>query len=131
MDIAEHNINLTSWKQKNIFTRLSMVFLKVSSANGAIHLYICLIFQPIMSSLMYFFHYVRSFPLWGKLVLDSSSHPSYMRSNFSNKFPHLEPSFFHLAFIPNLHVGLVKVVMRGSIIALFFNNFQGSFSRYS
>ena len=108
-----------------------MVFLKVSSANGVIGLYICLIFQPIMSSLMCFFHYIGSFPLFEKLMFDSSSNSSYMRSSFPNKFLHLKPSFFNLAFIPSLHVGLVKAVMRGNIIALFFNNLQNRFSRYS
>ena len=94
MNTVEHNISLTSWHQKNNFTRLSMVLLKVSSTNGAICLYTCLILQPIMSSLMCFFHYARPFPFWGKLVLDSSSYSSYMRSSFPNKFSHLKPSFF-------------------------------------
>ena len=70
-------------------------------------------------------------PTWGKLVFDSSSHSSYMRSSFPKKFPHLKPFFFNLAFMPSLYVGLVKAVMRGSIITLFFNNFQSSFSASS
>ena len=123
------------WKQKvsDYKTKHShscIVLIKVSSANGAIHLYTCLIFQTIVSSLMCFFHDVRSFPFWQKLVSNSSSHTSYMRGYFPYKFSYLKLSFFNLAFMPYLHTFLVKAVMKGNIVAFFLNNLQDVFSGY-
>ena len=117
--------------KRKVVTRLSMIFLKVIFANGAIHLYTCLILQPIMPCCICFLYYVWYFPFWRKLMLDSSSNSSYMRSSFPNKFSHLKLSFFDLAFMPSLHVSLIKAVMRGSVVAHFLHNFQNVFFGYS
>ena len=113
--------------KKKVVTRLSMIFLKVIFANGAIHLYTCLILQPIMPCCICFLYYVWYFPFWRKLMLDSSSNSSYMQSSFPNKFSHLKLSFFDLAFMPSLYVSLIKAVMRGSVVAHFLHNFQNVF----
>ena len=73
----------------------------------------------------------RCFPLWRKFMLISSSNSSYMWGGSPNKFFHLKLSFFDLAFMPSLHVSLVKVVMRGNIITRFLHNFQSVFLGYS
>ena len=118
---------LTMAIKKKVVTRLSMIFLKVIFANGAIHLYTCLILQPIMPCCICFLYYVWYFPFWRKLMLDSSSNSSYMQSSFPNKFSHLKLSFFDLAFMPSLHVSLIKAVMRGSVVVHFLHNFQNVF----
>ena len=101
----------------------------MSPTNGAIYLRTCLIFQPIMSYPVYFFHNLRSLPFWRQLVFDYYVYTSFIKGCLPKKFSHLKLLFFDLTFMPCLHTSLVKAIVRGSIVSFFFNDLQDVFVR--